>query len=170
MLPHFATERLLLRERSLDDLDALCAMDAEPEVMRFIGAGAVPDPAAHRGELVARIGHDFGPGLGYWSVFPKDDPATFLGWIALHPLPGWEPDVEIGWRFRTAAWGRGYATEAARAVLAHAFETVGLDPVVSVIAPANDRSRRVLEKLGFEGRGRRRAWNNDCLLYVRAPL
>jgi RimJ/RimL family protein N-acetyltransferase len=59
------------------------------------------------------------------------------------------PCVEIGWRLAYDHWGRGYAPEAARASLGFGFETVGLDEIVSLTAPANLRSRRVMEKIGM---------------------
>ena len=107
--PVFTTQRLLLRARCLDDLDAVCAMDADPRVMAYIFDGSVPEPVAHRRRLAERFSVDHGPGLGVWSVLARDAPDCFLGWVALHPLPGWD-DIEIGWRFARDHWGRGYAS------------------------------------------------------------
>lgn len=164
--PSFATERLVLRQRAASDVDAMAAMDADPEVMRYIGT--VPDPAAHRAELETWIDDsEDPPGLGGWSVFLKDAPTHFLGWIVLYPLDGWEPDVEIGWRFVRAAWGNGYASEAARAVMVHGFRDVGLERIVAVLDPANERSRRVCQKLGMSAAGMRHAYGADCALYVK---
>jgi len=165
--PSFTTERLRLRPRTLDDLDALCAMDADPEVMRHIMGGSLPEPISHRAKLVERIAHDFGDGLGIWTAEPRDAPGRFLGWAALHPLPGWEPEVEIGWRFARVAWGHGYATEAAHALMDQGFATLGLPRIVAVLDPANARSRRVCEKLGMEERGTRHAYGAENALYVR---
>jgi RimJ/RimL family protein N-acetyltransferase len=68
-------------------------------------------------------------------------------------VPGFEapfmPAVEIGWRFAAHAWGNGYATEAASAVLAHAFDELGLDALVSMTAVQNEPSRRVMERIGM---------------------
>ena len=147
-LPRFATGRLLLRPRALEDLDELAAMDADPEVMRWIGPGTVPEPVAHRAALVERIARDHGPGLGVWTVVAREEPDRFLGWVALHPLPGWEPDIEIGWRFRRAAWGCGYATEAARALLGHGFATLALPHIVAVVQDGNTASQAVAASPG----------------------
>src|SRR5690606_29639318 len=87
--------------------------------------------------------------LGYWSIFPKDDPNAFLGWILLTPEDAEEPDIEIGWRLIRSAWGKGYATEAAMPVLDHAFQTVGLDRVIADINPHNAASLRVAGKIGM---------------------
>jgi RimJ/RimL family protein N-acetyltransferase len=165
-LPCFTTERLSLRPRGLLDLDAMAAMDADAEVMRFVGG--VEDPVAHRAELADWIDDESDTsGLGGWTVVTRDAPGRYLGWIILYPLPGWEPDVEIGWRFVRDAWGHGYATEAAAAVLRHAFEGAGLDRVVAVLDPANGRSRRICEKLAMTPRGQRHAYGEPCALYVK---
>ena len=163
--PSFTTIRLLLTPRSLDDIDAMAAMHADPEVMRYVGL--VPEPVAHRAELTTWIDDDEDPGLGGWTVRPRDAPDRYLGWVVLYPLEGWEGDVEIGWRFMRDAWGHGYASEAAAAIMAHGFEAGGLEHIVAVLDPDNQRSRRVCEKLGMTDAGMRRAYDFDCALYVK---
>jgi RimJ/RimL family protein N-acetyltransferase len=162
-LPLLTTERLLLRQRHEDDLPAILRMDLDPEVMRFLD-GPRTDTVAHEKEVRARIRKDFGPGLGYWSVFPRDRTGDFLGYISLHPMPDYT-EVELGYRFSRAAWGRGIATEAAAACLDHAFRTLGLAEVVAVVDPDNHASLRVIAKLGFQAQGRRRAYRKDLLLF-----
>lgn len=164
--PVFTTERLLLRPRCLDDLDAVCAMDAEPAVMAHIWDGSVPEPVAHRRKLAERFAVDHGPGLGVWSVFPREDAGRFLGWVALHPLPGWD-DIEIGWRFLQENWGRGYASEAAAALMHHGLVTLTLPRIVAVLRDANLRSRRVCERLGMKDAGPCEAYGGPCVLFVR---
>lgn len=163
-LPVFTTERLIVRPRVLGDLDALVAMDAEPEVMRYIFDGSLPDPEDHRRELRRRIPQDFGNMLGYWSVVTRDAPDEFLGWVCLIPLPGHDM-VEIGWRFRTAAWGRGYASEAAGLLVHHAFSAAGLDEIVAVVNARNARSLRVIEKLGLTAAGTCFAYGAEVPIY-----
>lgn len=150
-LPVFRTARLTLTPRSMADLDACLAMDRDPEVTRFV-AGPWTDPVAHRAFVIARIRHRYPPDMGYWSVFA---PAGFVGWILLAPCDLAGPEIEIGWRFVRAAWGQGYATEAARAVRDHALGTLGLAFVVADIDPANRASVRVAEKLGLRPAGSR---------------
>ena len=164
MLPPLTTDRLLLRQRHDDDLPAILRMDADPEVMRFLGDGRLPDPAEHEKLVRARIHADFGEGLGYWSAFPRDRPDDFLGYLQLTTMPGYA-DIEIGYRFRRTAWGRGLASEAAGACLDHAFRTRALPAVVAVVHPDNIRSQRVITKLGFGEAGRRHAYGADLLLY-----
>lgn len=148
MLPHFETERLILRPRAMADFEACLAMDRDPEVTRHI-PGPWHDPVHHAQFLRERIAWAPGPGLGYWSIFPKERPAHFVGWILLIPCNGTGPEIEIGWRLIRQAWGRGYAPEAARAVLVHAFETLGLPLIVADIAPLNTGSQRVAAKIGM---------------------
>jgi RimJ/RimL family protein N-acetyltransferase len=148
VLPTFETGRLILRPRTLADIDDCLAMDRDPEVTRFI-PGPWGDPEAHRLFLTSRMEADFGDGLGYWSIFAKEDPKQFLGWILLIPVDAVGPDIGIGWRLNRFSWGKGYATEAARPVLTHAFGTLGLERLIADIAPGNTASMRVAEKLGL---------------------
>jgi RimJ/RimL family protein N-acetyltransferase len=148
MLPDFSTERLFLRPRTIADLDACLAMDRDREVTRFI-AGPWADPKAHEAFVRARMLRDWGAGLGYWSIAARSAPDRFLGWILLLPLDDEGPDVEIGWRLVRAAWGLGHASEAARPVVAHAFDTLRLSRIVAGIDPGNAGSIRVAEKIGM---------------------
>jgi RimJ/RimL family protein N-acetyltransferase len=90
-------------------------------------------------------------GFGLWAVeIPTI--ARFAGFVGLAERrfeAPFTPCVEIGWRLAAAHWGRGYATEAARAVLAFGFQTLGLDEIVSFTVPGNRRSRRVMERIGM---------------------
>jgi RimJ/RimL family protein N-acetyltransferase len=144
-LPTFTTARLTLRPRTLADLDACLAMDHDPLVTKFI-QGPWADPIAHHAFVEARIRHAYPPGMGYWSILTS---ARFVGWILLSPLDLHGPDIEIGWRLVRAAWGHGYATEAARPVLDHALHTLGLRRVVADIDPTNTGSINVARKLGL---------------------
>jgi len=103
-------------------------------------------------ELVDRIeAHFERHGFGLWAVEVVDQ-VPFIGFVGL-AVPSFEahftPCVEIGWRLALKSWGRGYATEAARACLAFAFERAGMDALVAMTVPENIRSRRVMERLGM---------------------
>jgi RimJ/RimL family protein N-acetyltransferase len=163
-LPTFRTERLLLRPRTLADLDDCLGMDRDSEVGRFV-PGPWDDPESHRAFVLGRMATAFPPGLGYWTVVERRAPDRFLGWIMLTPLTERGTEVEIGWRFTPKARGRGHATEAARPVLAHAFATVGLPAVVADIDPANARSVRVAQKLGMRVEAR----SPSSVRYVASP-
>ncbi|MEL7360932.1 MAG: GNAT family N-acetyltransferase [Bacteroidota bacterium] len=143
------TPRLRLRWWHDGDLEPFAALNADPRVMEYF-----PEPLARSESdaVAARIRKHFGThGFGYWAVeIPDVTPfAGFVGLAAPRFEAHFTPCVEIGWRLATDHWGRGYATEAARAALAYAFETLHLDEVVSMTAVQNVRSRRVMEKIGM---------------------
>jgi RimJ/RimL family protein N-acetyltransferase len=147
------TDRLLLRPPTDEDVDPLLEMNTDPEVMQYIGDGSVP-PADRESTagIVAKYRRMWAErGFGMMSVLTRDG-GEYAGWVTLAEplfLPQVLPAVEIGWRFRREFWGRGFATEAAVPLLAYAFEEAGLDRVVSIRHLGNDRSGRVMEKLGL---------------------
>lgn len=167
MVPHLETERLMLTPRVLADLEDYVAMDSDREVREYITPPFRDEftPELYRANLPARIATDFGPGLGFWTLRLKAPDAPFVGMALLMPVEGKGPDVEIGWRMPKAAWGHGYASEAARTVLAHGRGTLGLDEVVALINPANLRSIAVATKLGMVRAGRRDAYGTSFDLY-----
>ncbi len=148
MLPTFETERLIVRPCTIDDLEACIAMERDAEVVRYVG-GLRSDANKHRALVTERLTARYADGLGYWSVVARTMPDRFLGWVSLFPYVYVGPEIEIGWRFVRAAWGKGYATEAAIAIVRHAFDTVGLERIVADVAPGNERSTRVAQKLGL---------------------
>ena len=152
MLASFASQRLALKPRTLADLDDCIAMDRDPDVTRHV-EGPWHEPDAHRQFVVDRITRAYPDGLGYWSIFERDAPARFVGWVLLIPEDTHGPEVEIGWGLVREAWGRGIASEAARIVVAHAFGKVGLESVVAGIAEGNVASQRVAHKLGMKQEG-----------------
>ena len=150
--PPLRTDRLLLRRWRAEDLEPFAALNADPEVMRYF-RGTLDRAASDT--FVERIETAFDErGYGLWAVEVVDS-ATFIGFIGL-ALQTFEahftPAVEIGWRLATSAWGRGYATEGARAALAFGFDTAGLDEIVSMTTETNMRSRAVMERIGMTRR------------------
>lgn len=145
------TERLTLRPLAAGDAEALAAINADPQVMRYIGNGEPLAPAATEERVARAAAHWAEHG---WGVFAVVESATgaFAGWAALATpafLPEILPATEVGWRIGRDRWGRGYAPEAARAVIGFAFGELGLDRVVSCIHSENAASIRVAEKLGM---------------------
>lgn len=167
MVPELETTRLILRQRALAEIDDYVAMDADLEVRRYITPAFRDtfEPDAYRTALVERMNRDFGPGFGHWTIRSRHAPHGFLGMAILMPVEGQGPEIEIGWRLPRSAWGHGHASEAARGVLRHAFETLALDEVVALIDPENVRSIAVAAKLGFSRAGRRAAYGTDFDLY-----
>jgi RimJ/RimL family protein N-acetyltransferase len=151
------TDRLLLRRWRDDDAEAFAAINADSDVMRFIGTGT-PLTRAQSDELLARFASEWDErGFGLWAVEARgDDPdPPLLGFCGLTVpmfLPEVLPAVEVGWRLARHAWGRGIATEAARAALAFGFGELGMREIISIVDPRNDRSLRVCAKLGMTER------------------
>lgn len=143
------TQRLALRRWRDSDLPAFAALNADPQVMAHF---LKPLTRAESDAMVERIRDHFDRrGFGLWAV-EAPDVAGFIGAVGLL-APTFEahftPCVEIGWRLAREHWGKGYATEAATAVLDHAFRHLGLDEIVAFTVPANRRSRRVMERIGM---------------------
>ncbi|MFH8678297.1 GNAT family N-acetyltransferase [Streptomyces lydicus] len=137
--------RLALRRFTADDAEQLAALHGDPDVMRFIDTGR-PVP---RAQVLARTLPEFlaEPGVRAAEVAATGE---FIGWFALRPTrPGQSDEAELGYRLRRAAWGRGYATEGARAVLAYGFGELGVRRVTATTMTVNRGSRRVLEKAGL---------------------
>jgi RimJ/RimL family protein N-acetyltransferase len=152
MLPCFETGRLLLRPRTIADYEACLDMDSDPGTMRYVG-GQWEDPEAYGAYLRKRLGGSYPAGFGYWSIFAKTDPGRFLGWVVLIPHEEDASRIEIGWRLHRAARGRGFATEAASALVRYAFGTLGLERIVADIHPENLPSFRVAERIGMRFAG-----------------
>ena len=147
--PLLHTTRLLLRCWRPDDLPAFAAINADPRVMEFLGEPLTREQSdAMADRIVAKIAQQ---GFGFWAV-EVPGVAPLIGFVGLD-VPTFEapftPTVEIGWRLDSAYWGRGYATEAARAVLDFGFDVAGLEEIVAFTTVRNERSRRVMDRLGM---------------------
>lgn len=143
------TERLLLRPWRDTDLPAFAALNADPTVMEHFPA---PLERRESDALAARIRAGFAAkGYGLWALeVPGTEP--FIGFAGLiEPVfeAHFTPCIEIGWRLGAPYWGRGYATEAARALVRVAFIHLDLDEIVSLATAGNRRSRRVMERIGM---------------------
>ena len=146
--PVLHTERLILRPWRDADLEPFARMTADPRVQEHFPSVMTREQSD---ALAARIrGLMEERGWGLWAVETPEIP--FAGYVGLS-VPAFEahftPCVEVGWRLAAEAWGRGYASEGARAAVAFGFGRAGLDEIVSFTVPQNLRSRRVMEKLGM---------------------
>jgi RimJ/RimL family protein N-acetyltransferase len=144
-IPVLETDRLILRGWRNADLDAFSRMSADAEVMRFISGATLSRNDAWR-VMAGFAGHWSLRGFGFWVVERKSDGA-FLGRVGLWEPEGW-PSMEVGWTLDRPFWGKGYATEAAKAALDHGFANYPVDRLISLIAPDNHASQRVAERLG----------------------
>jgi RimJ/RimL family protein N-acetyltransferase len=148
--PELCTERVRLRQWRERDLAPFAALNRDAEVMRFLPA---PLTRAESDALAAQIRAHFQEvGFGLWAL---EIPGVreFAGFVGLSrarfPAP-FTPCIEIGWRLARECWGAGYASEAAREVLRFAHDTLELPEVVSFTATDNQRSRRVMERIGLQ--------------------
>jgi RimJ/RimL family protein N-acetyltransferase len=151
--PSIETERLLLRPwRRAEDLDAFAAINAEEAVMRWVAPNRPLSRAESAGLLDRIVAHWDEHGFGLWAVVPREGAARCIGFAGLAIpsfLPAVLPAVEVGWRLAPEWWGRGVATEAARASVEYGFERLGLRCIVSIIDERNARSLAVAERLGM---------------------
>lgn len=142
------TARGRLRPWRDGDREAFAAMHADPEVM---WDAAAPLTRAQSDAKLERYRQVFAArGFSRWAM--EDQGGAFLGYVGLLPIPEGHQlgsGVEIGWRFRRAAWGQGYATEGAAAALRDSFDRFGFAEVLSYTAPDNLRSQAVMERLGL---------------------
>lgn len=141
------TTRLLLRPFTPDDLDSFAALNADPEVMRYIGDGKPQSKDQTEMRLNAVLDHWKQHGFGLFTAIEKAS-GDFVGFCGLKYLDT-SSEIEVGYRLAKKFWGRGLATEGARASLRYGFETLGLDRIVAVAQPANTASCRVIEKIGL---------------------
>ncbi|MEY4879415.1 MAG: hypothetical protein RJB62_884 [Pseudomonadota bacterium] len=144
-IPVLATERLTLRAWREEDFESYAEMVGHSEVARFLPSGPLSRADAWR-QMAMAAGHWSLRGYGPFAVERLSD-GQIVGRIGLWNPEGW-PAVELIWTLRRAYWGMGYATEAARAVMDHSFETLLLPQISSHIDPDNTRSRHVAERLG----------------------
>jgi RimJ/RimL family protein N-acetyltransferase len=161
------TERLVLRPVDSGDLEPLQAIWSDSLVMRHMGAGT-RDAAQSLKRLQELIEHQSRHGFGKWVAIERAT-GDLIGYCGIELYEG-GPDVELGFCFARSAWGRGYATEAARAWLNYGFGALGFARVIGVVKPANTASHRVLEKVGMTKAGPIQLAGSDWLLYeTRSP-
>ena len=162
-LPIF-TERLAMRPYEPGDLHALHAvLYSDEQAMALLGGPR--DIAGTRFALERSMNQQELGGFSFWPVFERES-GLLIGEAGLFPLAPDGPDVALGYAFGSPWWGRGYATEAARGVIAEAFGDIGLDRLVAITREANLGSRNVLKKLGFAMEGVRHVWGAEQLFFT----
>lgn len=158
------TERLVLRAYRDDDLQQLHAvLYSDADAMRLLGGPR--DITGTRAALERTINQQELGGYSFWPVIERES-GLLCGEAGLFPLTSEGPEVALGYAFGSSYWGRGYATEAATAVIAEAFGPLGLDRLVAITREANLASRRVLAKLGFQEHGLRHVWGAEQLFFT----
>jgi RimJ/RimL family protein N-acetyltransferase len=151
------TERLLIRPWSPDEVDRFFDIYSRPEVTR----GFASAPMRDRGESIERLERSLAalsadPRFGSWAVVEQDSGVP-AGTLLLKPLPNGDGEIEIGWHLHPDRWGRGYASEAASAVLARGFAD-GLREIWALVDPANQRSIAVCRRIELRLLGLTSRW------------
>lgn len=157
----FETERLIARRWDPDrDAERAFEMYGDPEVTKYIGGQTAPDVATVRANLVKAIERNrtkFGEPFGSFPVFVRET-GELVGTAILKPLVDGEdhamPEIEIGWHLIKRAWGHGYASEYARALLRRAFALTNEEKIYAVVQPPNARSIAVALRIGMRHVGR----------------
>jgi RimJ/RimL family protein N-acetyltransferase len=166
------SERLIFRAWRDEDLDSLHAINADPQVMRYVADGQVWPISRTRQFIEAATEMLDRSGFCQWALIHRNSDGLigFCGLVDTGDIP------EIGWRLARACWGQGLATEAASAVLDHARDTLGLTRVMATVQAENVASVRVIEKLGmtqdriFRRNGRNVAtWSRSLVSPLRFP-
>ena len=165
------TEHLILRRMRDDDLDDIARINADPEVMRYIADGSLRsrEQTAAAIRRTHRI-YEIYPGLGFW-VGEEKPRQKFVGVFALVYIPK-TVQVEVGYRLRKSAWGRGLATEGARALVRYGMIELGLERIAGLTHPDNAGSQNVLMKAGLRRNGMGHYYERDLCYFVadRASL
>jgi ribosomal-protein-alanine N-acetyltransferase len=160
------TPRLLLRPWSLEDAEAAFAFYSDPAVMRFLGGATHGTIEETRTAITTRaMAHQALHGFTLWATVEKET-GRLIGACGLKFLLEGDMDIEVGYHFARAAWGRGYATEGAVASVRYGFDRLGLRRIVGVVDPANVASQRVLEKAGLVYQRMGRYYNSDVKVYA----
>ena len=160
--PVLTTPRLKLRMLESRDFDEYAAIHLDFEVTRFTTRKQMTRPEIWR-HMATIVGHWHLRGYGMWGV---EELATqrLVGRVGFHCPEGW-PEFELGWTIGREFWGRGFATEAARAALEHAFTALDRDHIISLIDPGNVASIRVAERLGEKIEGETEIDGHRLIVY-----
>jgi len=158
------TERLAIRPYEPGDLAELHdVLYGDSEAMALLGGAR--DLAGTRASIERSMQQQELGGYSFWPVIERET-GLLIGEAGLFPLAPGGPDIALGYAFGRTYWGRGFATEASRSVLAEAFGPLALEHVVAITREANKGSRKVLTKLGFRLDGVRHVWGAEQLFFV----
>ncbi|ARV59456.1 GNAT family N-acetyltransferase [Nostocales cyanobacterium HT-58-2] len=162
-IPQLETQRLILRGFREEDLDAYAKMHSDPEVTHYIGEGKTLSRSESWRNMAMIVGHWQLRGYGLWAVEERCS-GEMIGRIGCWQPEGW-PEFEIGWMLQRAYWGRGFATEGAKAAMDYAFDELQQSYVISVIRPENAASIRVAQKIGEKLQGKTELFGSEAVIY-----
>jgi len=164
LLPKIETERLLLRTYKADDLETVYRLASDPHITRFFPDGSNISREDVLSSLPRRVERWEKQGFGQFGVFEKQT-EKLIGYCGLQYLDN-TPEVEIYYGLFHEYWGKGIATEAARAVLDFGFEQVKLARIVGVTHPKNIASQKILQKIGLKREKTARFYDMDVVYFA----
>lgn len=166
---YLQTERMILRQFEMDDVDNLVDLDSDPAVTRYINGGQSTSREFIVEKVMPRIFayYEHLEQQGIWAVNEKTT-GRFMGWFHLRPNHADPAETELGYRFKQQYWGQGLATEGSLALIKKGFESLNLDIIVAIADPENSASIRVMEKAGLKYLGEFR--EADDFLVVKYGL
>jgi RimJ/RimL family protein N-acetyltransferase len=159
------TERLILKNTELSDLDNLVALRSDPDVMKYIDDGSTHTEERVKGFLSFAIPYQKKYGIGFCSVFDKES-GNFIGQAGLFHI-GFDdtnPEIEIAYRLHKKFWGKGYATELAKALIKWGFQHLSVNKLIAAADPENIASQKVLQKAGLTYIGKKQ-WHTGRELF-----
>jgi RimJ/RimL family protein N-acetyltransferase len=145
-IPVIETERLIMRSYKAADLEPYYEMMADPDITRYLFPGTPMSRLDAWRSIAGMAGHWILRGHGQWALEEKET-GEFVGRCGIIEPEGW-PDKEVGWVLHKKAWGKGYATEAAKAAVEHGFNHLRLERIISLIQSGNTPSVAVAERIG----------------------
>jgi len=159
------TARLILKPPELSDLDNLVILRSDPDVMQYVGDGAIHTVEQVKRFLGMSISYQKKHGIGFCSVFEKES-GNFIGQAGLFHIGFHEEqlDIEIAYRLHKKFWGKGYATELVRALIQWGFQHLSVNKLIAAVHPENMASQKVLKKAGLDCKGKRK-WYDDRELF-----
>lgn len=160
-MPSIETDRLLLRMIRADDLDLFASLLSDPDVVKYVGNGKPAGREEAARALESIIKHWETHGFGRWAVVDKSS-GEFIGFGGLRSLFG---TPEVVYHLAKSHWGKGYATELARAALRFGFQERGFDRIVAIAKPQNAGSIHVMDKLGLRFEKHARYYDLDVVQY-----
>jgi len=157
------TDRLILRQFTSDDLNAYANIMGDYEVGRQFpkGEGYTREESTRSLDILMK--HWKNHGFGIWAIVQKED-ETLIGRCGLNLIDE-TSEVEVDFLLARSYWGKGCATEAAKAALEYGFETLKLDRIIALSRPDNAASRKVIEKIGMRYMGEAKYWGITCARY-----
>jgi RimJ/RimL family protein N-acetyltransferase len=142
----FRTERLAVRPYTMDDLDYVCSLNGNPEIMQYIRPAQTPEQSR---EFLQKVisAYSEQPGIGRWGMFSIPS-GEFVGSFAIIPVEN-TGELQLGYALLKEHWGKGYASESVRGGINYAFDDLDLTEIAGITFPANISSQKVLLKNGF---------------------